>query len=218
MSGITQPFVVGLTGGIASGKSTVSRLLRERGAFVIDADTLAREVVEPGTRAYGELRSAFGDGVFSPEGPLDREKLAKLIFSDPSARRRLELIVHPNVQARGAALLAKQHAPIVVYDAALLVDTGAHRHVHWLLIVTCPEDERIERLRQRDGMSPEKARARIGAQLGDEDRASEADAVIDNAGSLETLREKVSSIWRALVARSQSRVPDNKTWRTKDGK
>jgi dephospho-CoA kinase len=186
---------VGLTGGIGSGKSMVAGRLAERGAVVVDADRIAREVVEPGTPAHAEILAAFGPDVFAADGTLDRAAMAGLVFADPSARARLNGIVHPKVGARTAELVAA--APrdaVVVYDIPLLVENGL-AGFHIVLVVHAAEPERLRRLAQARGMTEEDARARIAAQATDEQRRAAADVWLDNSGTRDELVAAVDALW-----------------------
>ncbi|MBM7787596.1 dephospho-CoA kinase [Tenggerimyces flavus] len=190
---------IGLTGGIASGKSEVTRLLAQLGAVVIDADLLAREVVAPGTDGLTEVTAVFGPGVLGPDGALDRPALGRVVFGDEAARRKLEAIVHPRVRARAAALEAD--APpdaVVVHSIPLLVETGQARNFDQLVIVDVPEDVQIERLERTRGMSEAEARSRIAAQASRDDRRAAADVVLDNSGTLADLERQVRELWDRL--------------------
>ncbi|WNV77423.1 dephospho-CoA kinase [Geodermatophilus sp. DSM 44513] len=191
---------IGLTGGIGSGKSTVAGLLAARGARVVDADRIAREVVEPGTSGLAAVVSAFGPDVLTPEGALDRPALAAVVFADPAARRRLDGIVHPLVRTRAAELVAA--APpdaVVVQDVPLLVETGQAASYDLVLVVEADQDTRVRRLVAR-GLSEEDARARIAAQATDEQRRAVADVVLDNSGTVEDLEAQVERFWAERVA------------------
>jgi dephospho-CoA kinase len=191
---------IGLTGGIGSGKSTVSRLLAERGAVIVDADRIAREVLEPGTPGLGAVAAAFGDGVLTADGALDRPALAAIVFSDAEERARLDGIVHPLVRSRSAELIAA--APpdaVVVNDVPLLVETGGAGSYDLVLVVEADEGTRITRLVQR-GLTAEDARARIAAQATDDQRRAVADVVLDNSGPLEALAAQVERFWAERVA------------------
>ena len=180
--------LVGLTGGIASGKSTVSRRLEERGAVHIDADLLAREVVEPGTPALAEIEKRFGDGVISPEGRLDRAALGSIVFADPEALSALNGIVHPAVRQRTGELIAEagERDPdaIVVYNVPLLVEAQVPHPFDLIVVTHAPRDVRIDRLVRLRGSSEQDARRRVDAQASDEERLARADVVIDTAGSI----------------------------------
>jgi dephospho-CoA kinase len=190
---------IGLTGGIGSGKSTVSALLAARGAVIVDADRIAREVVEPGTPGLAQVAEAFGDGVLTADGSLDRPALATVVFSDPEARRRLDGIVHPLVRARAAELAAA--APpdaVLVNDVPLLVETGQASSYDLVLVVEADAATRVSRLVER-GLTVEDARARIAAQATDEQRRAVADVLLDNSGSPEQLAEQVDRFWAERV-------------------
>lgn len=193
---------VGLTGGIGSGKSTVSRLLAERGALVIDADVLAREAVAPGTPGLARVVAEFGPAVLGPDGALDRGALGRLVFDDPERRRVLEGIVHPLVRARAAELAAA--APpgtVVVEDVPLLVETGAAGRYDLVVVVDLPEDLQVARLAAERGMAEADARARIAAQASREQRRAVADVVLDNSGTPEELVAHVDRLWAELAER-----------------
>ncbi|MGY1743391.1 MULTISPECIES: dephospho-CoA kinase [unclassified Blastococcus] len=193
---------IGLTGGIGSGKSTVSRLLAERGAVVVDADAIAREVVEPGTPGLAAVVAAFGDSVLTPEGALDRPALGAVVFADAQARERLNAIVHPLVRERAAELAAAVPADgVVVHDVPLLVESGQGRGgAHDLvLVVETDLGTRLARLVRR-GMTEDDARARIAVQATDEQRRAVADVVLDNSGTPEELAAQVDRFWAEHVA------------------
>jgi dephospho-CoA kinase len=192
---------IGLTGGIGSGKSTVSRLLAGRGAVIVDADLIAREVVERGTPGLAAIVEAFGPAVVAADGSLERAALAGIVFGDPEARRRLDGIVHPLVRARAAEVEAA--APpdaVVVHDVPLLVETGQAAAYDLVLVVEADPDTRVARLVQR-GLTAEDARARMAAQATDEERRAVADVVLDNSGIPEQLAAQVDSFWRDHVGR-----------------
>jgi dephospho-CoA kinase len=191
---------IGLTGGIGSGKSTVAGLLADRGARVVDADRIAREVVAPGTPGLAAVVEAFGASVLTAEGALDRPALAAVVFADPAARARLDGIVHPLVRARAAELVAA--APpdaVVVQDVPLLVETGQAGSYDPVLVVEAALDSRVRRLVQR-GLPEPDARARIAAQATDEQRRAVADVVLDNSGTPEELEAQVDRFWNERVA------------------
>lgn len=191
---------VGLTGGIAAGKSLAARTLRDLGALVIDADALAREVVEPGTDGLAAVVEAFGPGILDGEDRLDRPALAAVVFHDEARRETLNGIVHPRVRAR-AAELEVEAAPetIVVHDMPLLVETGQHRNFDFVLVIDAPEEERIRRMAADRGMSEEAARARIAAQASAEERAAAADVVLTNDGTAGELVEAVRQLWETRL-------------------
>lgn len=194
---------VGLTGGIASGKSTVSAILAELGAIVIDADLLAREVVERGTPGLAAVVEAFGAGVLTADGDLDRAAVGALVFADPDARRRLEGIVHPLVHARGAELEAEA-APdaVVVHDIPLLAEGGRASSFDAVLVVDVPTEVQVERMVRERGWTREQAEARIAAQAGRAERLAIATHVLDNTGTREDLRAAVERVYAELAARA----------------
>ena len=190
---------IGLTGGIGSGKSTVSRLLAAHGVHVIDADVLAREVVAPGTPGLAAVVAAFGERVVGPDGGLDRPALAAVVFGDPAARGTLDGIVHPLVRARAVDLIsALPDDAVVVQDIPLLVETGQAGSFDLVLVVEADLEIRVARLVQR-GLSEEDARARIAAQATDEQRRAVADVVLDNSGTPEELAAQVDRFWAEHV-------------------
>lgn len=193
---------IGLTGGIASGKSTVARMLAERGVPVIDADRLAREVVEPGTEALAAIAARWPQVV--REGRLDRKALGAIVFGDPGERRALEAIVHPAIRReseRRMAALEAEGVPLAVYEAALLIENGLDRVLDATVLVAAPEEVQVERLVARDGLDPEAARARIAAQLPLAEKRKRATFVIENDGDLATLRERVDRVWGEIERR-----------------
>ena len=196
--------LVGLTGGIGSGKSTVARLLEKRGAVVFDADLLAREAVEPGTPGHAAVIDRFGADVLAPGGELDREALASIVFADPSARRDLEEIVHPEVRrlfAEGSEAY-RDTDRVVVFSAPLLVETGMHTAFEILVVVSATVATQIERLMRQRGMSESSIRARIVAQAPLEDKAAVADFLVDNEGTLDELDRQIARLWSDLSARA----------------
>lgn len=198
--------IVGLTGGIGAGKTTVARILVELGVSVIDADKLARWVVRPGSEELRSIVDLFGREVLDNEGVLDRGALARRVFNDPAQRKRLEAIVHPAIEAAfrsEVTRLEQANVDLVVYDAALLVETGRYRQMDWLIVVIADDDVRAHRLRGRDGISESELNARIAAQLPQAQKAQLADFVIDNSGSLAETREQVEAVWREISGRGQ---------------
>ena len=196
--------VVGLTGGIASGKSTVAAMLAELGVPVVDADALAREVVAPGTPGLAAIVTRFGESMLLADGSLDRKKLGELVFSDTEARGALNAITHPRIAAAGMEklrTLADHPAPYRLYEAALLVENGLAKAFAALVVVTVDEATQLARLRARDGSSLEEARARIASQLPLATKVAAADYVIDNSGSATETRARVLVVHDALVER-----------------
>ena len=194
---------VGLTGGVASGKSTVSALLAELGAVVIDADLLAREVVATGTEGLRRVVEEFGPEVLAEDGSLDRPALGAVVFGDEAARRRLEAIIHPLVRARGRELEdAAPDGSVVVHDIPLLAETGQAGAFDAVLVVDVPVETQLARMVDLRGMSREDAEARVAAQATREQRLAVATDVIDNTGTREDLRERVAEVFERLSARS----------------
>lgn len=193
--------VYGLTGGIASGKSTVTSMFREHGIPVIDADQLAREVVEPGQPALAEIEQRF-PGSLTPDGRLDRAKLGALVFQDATARADLSKITHPRIQAlalQRTAEVAQTGAPVALYDAALLIENKLHEALDGVILVSLTEELQLKRLMARNGYSETEARQRIASQMPLEQKRPFATWVIDNGGSLDDTRaqvEKVISEWK----------------------
>jgi dephospho-CoA kinase len=197
---------VGLTGGIGSGKSEVSKRLAALGAVVLDADKAAREVVEPGTPGLARVAAAFGTAVLRPDGSLDRPKLAGIVFADDAARDRLNGIVHPLVHewmraAEAAAVRDGGDGVVVVHDVPLLAEGGRAGQFDLVIVVDVPPDVQVERLAGVRGMTPDQARARMAAQASREQRLAVADVVIDNSGTLDDLDKRVAEVWAELRAR-----------------
>lgn len=194
---------IAVTGGIGSGKSSVTARLAERGAVVIDADRIAREVVEPGTPGLAAVVAEFGTGILTPDGALDRPAMAAIVFADAERRRALESIVHPLVGRRSQELLDAAPADaLVVYDVPLLAesaDLGRAEGFDRIVVVTAPVETRVRRLVER-GLPEADARARIAAQASDEARLAIADLVVDNSGGLDDLDAEVERLWAALTA------------------
>ncbi len=193
--------VVGLTGGIGAGKSTVAKLLAARGAVIVDSDALAREVVAPGTEGLAEIVDAFGPGVLQQDGSLDRPGLGRIVFSDPAALRRLEQITHPRIQAESARLIADAEAagaPVLVHDIPLMVESGAQDTFETVIVVEAPDELRLSRLEQR-GLPPEQAVERMKAQATNEERRKAATYLIINDGTEEELKARVDEVWSALI-------------------
>jgi dephospho-CoA kinase len=191
---------VALTGGIASGKGLVAAELAARGAVIIDADVLAREVVEPGTPALAAIIDKFGPQIMR-DGELDRSQLGAIVFADPDARRDLERIVHPAVRARAAELeRAADPDAVVVHVIPLLVETGQQEGFDVVVTVDVDHETQIQRLIARNGFSRAEAAARVDAQADSEERRTAADVVVDNNGNLEDLREQIAALWDVLTS------------------
>lgn len=194
---------VGLTGGIASGKSTVSAILAELGAIVIDADALAREVVARGTPGLEAVVAEFGPGLLTPEGDLDRPAMGALVFGDAEARKRLEAIIHPLVHQRSAQLEAEAPADaVVVHDIPLLAEVGRAGSFDAVVVVDAPAELQVSRMVEDRGWSREEAESRIAAQASREDRLAIATHVVDNTGTLDELRRRVEQVYAELAARA----------------
>lgn len=199
---MSNAFLVGLTGGIGSGKSAVADLLAEHGAHVIDADKVAREVVAAGTSGRDQIVAEFGAEVLGEDGSLDRARLAGIVFTDPQARQKLNAIVHPMVAERLEAMLEQHRSDdVLVYDVPLLVEGSVQdRHdFDLILVVEAPEQMRIERLIRDRGMTEEQVRARMASQATDEQRRAVADVVIMNDGDHSELSAAVDDVWRERI-------------------
>ncbi|NPD06373.1 dephospho-CoA kinase [Nocardioides sp. zg-1308] len=194
---------VGLTGGIASGKSTVSSILAELGAVVIDADLIAREVVARGTPGLAAVVEEFGTGLLTADGDLDRPAMGALVFSDDDARRRLEAIIHPLVHRRSAELEADADpGAVVVHDIPLLAEVGRAGTFDAVVVVDAPAELQVSRMVEHRGWSREEAESRIAAQASREDRLAIATHVVVNTGSLDDLRQQVEDVHADLLARA----------------
>lgn len=193
---------VGLTGGVGSGKSEVSRRMADRGAVVIDADLLAREVVAPGTAGLDEVVAAFGSQVLAADGALDRPKLAQIIFADPDRRATLNSIVHPRVARRTEELVtAAEPNDVVVEDVPLLVENSLEQRYDVVVVIDVAEQTQIERIMRDRGETEEQAWARVRAQAGRQQRRAVADIVIDNSGTLADLDAQLAQVWVELSSR-----------------
>ncbi len=194
---------VGLTGGIGSGKSEVSRRLLSLGARLVDADAVAREVVEPGTPGLAEIVESFGERVLLADGSLDREAMGAIVFADDAMRERLNAIVHPLVGTRMQELVDEAPAEaIIVYDVPLLVENDLAALYDLVVVVDAPVELQVRRLTTLRGMTEEAARARIAAQATREQRTAVADRIIDNSGSLEALTAQIDELWSELSAKA----------------
>lgn len=205
-------YLIGLTGGIACGKSTVLTMLADLGARTIDADRVTHELQAPGMPVYEQIVAAFPEAVPEPGAPLDRRRLAALVFSDPQRLRQLEQIVHPAVrvelrkfiEAVGRAAGAAER-PVVVIDVVKLIESGWVKVCDEVWVVTAPEEQQVARLMATRGMSEAEARQRIAAQAPQADRLAHATVVIDNGGSLDATRAQVETAWRAMLQRKETR-------------
>jgi len=194
--------IVGLTGGVASGKTAVSRVLKEEGAYIIDADQIARELVQPRKPAWKEIIRAFGQEILQEDGSIHRKKLAGRVFADVKQRKRLNRILHPRIRKemdrRAKEIGQRDPEAIVVIDAPLLVDLGNHRQMDKLIVVTSTWTQQIERLKDRDGANPEEALKIVSSQMPLEEKLKFADFVIRNEGSLEETKRKAREVFREL--------------------
>ena len=193
--------ICGLTGGIACGKTTVAQMLAHKGAIIVDADQVARDVVAPNSPGLSDVMNEFGEEIIK-NNELDREALGAIIFADPKRRKILEAILHPRIAVESArqiqAALSKS-SPMVLYDAALLVESGRADDFRPLIVVTASQHTQLERIVLRDGLNRDDARARLEAQMPVSDKAAVADYVISNDGSRDDLQEQVDQLWRTLI-------------------
>jgi len=195
--------LVGLTGGIASGKSTVAKILESLGAAIVNADTLSREVVEPDRDAWKEIVAAFGAGVLQPDQSLDRQKLRTIIFNNPDARRKLESIIHPRVRALAKQRIREHTAAgygVIVYEVPLLFEGNLHEWLRPVILVACDVDTQLQRLQQRDGLDRAQAQRHIDAQMSLAEKRRLADYVIENNGSLDELKRQVEAVLEKITA------------------
>ena len=194
--------IVGLTGGVASGKTAVSQVLKEEGAYIIDADQIARELVQPHKPAWNELIRAFGQEILREDGSIHRKKLAEKVFANPEQRKLLNQILHPRIREemgrRAKEIGQKDPEAIVMIDAPLIVELGDHREMDKLIVVTSTQTQQIERLKDRDGTSPEEALRIVSSQMPLEEKLKFADFVIRNEGSLEETRKRTKEVFKEL--------------------
>ncbi|BDZ52989.1 dephospho-CoA kinase [Agromyces marinus] len=192
-------YLIGLTGGIASGKSTVARRLVEHGAIHLDADQLARRVVEPGSACLRAIAAEFGEGMLRADGTLDRQRLGDLVFHDEDARARLNAIVHPAVRELSGRLIAEADAEdpdaVVVYDVPLLVEAQVDHPFDLVVVTSAPKRAQVSRLVEERGLDPIHAEARVDAQIGDEERRAVADVVIDTGGTIAHTMSQADALW-----------------------
>jgi dephospho-CoA kinase len=195
--------VIGLTGGIATGKSTVASMLRRLGAKIIDADELAREIVKPDREAWREIVEAFGHGILRKDRTLNREKLRKIVFADPRSRKLLESITHPRIRALARERiekLAAEGAAVIIYEAPLLFENRVHLWLRPVILVASDSETQKRRLRERDRLSESEIRNHLGAQMPLEEKAKLADFVIENSGELKDLERQVREVWEKIRA------------------
>jgi len=194
--------IVGLTGGIATGKTTAANIFNGLGAAVIDIDRIAREAVKPGSKPYQEIVAAFGREVLNPEGDVNRDRLARLIFTSKTLREKLNRITHPAIikeMKRRAGLLSSSRL-LVIVDVPLLFEVNMVSFFDKIIVVTCREEAQIKRLRKRDSLSAEEARQRMASQLPLSAKAKRADFLINNDGDFEEIEEQVKKIWEKLIS------------------
>jgi len=208
--------IVGVTGGVASGKTTVSRIFEEEGAYLIDADQIARELVQPNRPAWKEITRAFGKEILEKDGTIDRKRLADIAFSDSGRRRILNNILHPRIKKemgkRAREIGRKDPGAIVIFDVPLLVETGFHQDVDRVVVVASKEIQQIERLKKRAGVSEEETRRIISSQMKIEEKVKAADFVIRNEGSIETTRTRAREVFQELrrITLQKRRGPTDK--------
>ena len=191
-------YVIGLTGNIGSGKSTVLAMLDQLGARIVDADDLVHQVMDRGSPVWQAIVDTFGEAVLDEEGRIDRKKLGSVVFDDPQALKRLEAIVHPVVDESFLELVRNAEEPVIAVEAVKLIESGVHQVLSSLWLVTCPEEERLRRLVEGRGADPEEVQERLRAQMPEEEQARWADVVIDNGGALEQTWEQVKAEWERI--------------------
>lgn len=192
------PYIIGLTGNIATGKSLVARILGELGAEIVDADKLAHEIMRPGTEVYQQVVSMFGKCITRPDGEIDRVKLGQIVFADPEVMRRLENVVHPAVIARVREILGSTKATVVVIEAIKLLEAGMESICDAIWVVTSPREVQVQRLMEQRGLTKEEAELRIDAQPPQEEKIHRADVVIDNGGTIAATRAQVRRAWTRI--------------------
>lgn len=214
----SRPLIVGLTGGVASGKSYVGALFEALGVPLLDADQVAREVVEPGTPAFAAIARHFGPDYLLPDGSLDRRRLRARVFADREARRALEAITHPPIRSRIAEWIGRQRAPYAIVSAAILLESGLEAFVDRVLVIDAPPAVQVQRLIARDGIDPQLARQMLAAQMDRTLRLARADEVLDNADDGRELRPAVRALHRrylALAPALQGKPPKAKRRRSR---
>jgi dephospho-CoA kinase len=204
--------VAGLTGGIASGKTTVAGMLADAGARIVDADQIAREVVQPGREAWQAVKTRFGASILRPDGAIDRDRLGALVFANPPLKRDLEAIIHPHVFRQMAAelhrLAADAPGAVVVLDIPLLIESGLDAHLPLTVLVYVPAATQLARLMQRDGLTAADARTRIRAQMPIDEKRARADVIIDNSGPLDATRRQAQALYLRLTGTAPQPRPD----------
>lgn len=198
-------FCVGLTGGIASGKSSAAKLFEELGAGVVDTDAIAHELTRAGARAMSEIRRVFGAAFVAPDGGLERAKMRKLVFSDPHAREKLEGILHPLIREQARSQIVAAQEPYVIVVVPLLLETGAYRDlIQRVLVVDCSEEQQVARAMQRSQLEESEVRAILAAQLPRAERVKRADDVVDNNGGIEAMRQQIRALHARYLAMSEA--------------
>ena len=195
--------LIGLTGGIATGKSAVASMLRQLGANIIDADELAREIAQPGQETWQDIVDAFGTEILRGDKTIDREKLRKIVFKDEKARKRLDSITHPRIRTlaqQRIRKLAAEGAEVVIYEAPLLFENQVHLWLRPVILVACDLATQKQRLRERDGLNEEEIQQHLKAQMTVEEKRQLADFIIENTGDLETLKRQVKEVWGKITA------------------
>ena len=203
----SRPYLIGLTGNIATGKGEVAGMLAKLGAHCINADRVAHEVMEPGGLAYGAVVEAFGPEILAADGTIDRSRLGGIVFRDPKALRRLEAAVHPSVIAEVGRRIRGAREAVVVVEAIKLIESGMHRHYDTLWVVTAPRKAQMARLMAARGLTAEEAALRVDAQPPQEAKIALADRLFVNDGSLDELRTEVSAAWLAIQASREYALP-----------
>ncbi len=195
--------IIGLTGGIGSGKSAATRCFEKKGVPIVDADIVARDVVAPGSEGLSALTRLFGSKVLLNDGSLNRAALRELVFNNEEKKTLLESILHPLIKARSAELLQAAQGPYAIYSAPLLIESKGHNNVDRIVVVDVPEEVQLQRASQRDGQSPEQIKAIMKTQLSRVDRLSYADDIVDNAGDLNALQQQVEQLHQKYLTLSQ---------------
>lgn len=198
-----EPFVIGITGNIGTGKTTVAKMLADLGADTIDADKVAHRVMRRGTEVHDRIVEVFGDEILTPDGEIDRKELGEIVFNDPRALTRLEAIVHSATLERIARRVASASTDVVAVEAIKLIESGLADRCDSVWVVTCRREQQIERLVRHRDLSHEEARQRVEAQPPPEEKVARADVVIDNSGPLSTTREQVESAWDEVMGRAR---------------
>jgi dephospho-CoA kinase len=205
MNSPKKPFVVGLTGGIGSGKSAAADEFQRLGAAIVDTDVIAHQLTRPGGAAIPAIRATFGDDFIDASGAMDRRRMRELVFADPGQRKRLEQLLHPLIRDENDRQIAAAHAPYVVMVVPLLAESIEYRkRSDRILVIDCPEETQLERVRQRSGLSVEEVQRIMRTQISRADRLAAAHDVIENRGSLDSLREAVARLHRGYLEHARA--------------